>query len=267
MPAQKDTTMGRHAGKVAIVTGAAQGLGRAIARRLAAEGATLVLADRSAGVCAAALQEIAQAGGRAVAIGANLETQAGALQVVQEALARFGAIDIAVHNVGGTIWARPFWEYSPEQVEAEISRSLWPTLWGCHAVVPVLHQQGHGAIVNIGSSATRSSLRVPYAAAKGGVHALTVSLARDLAGSGVRVNCVSPGALTAEQRITARNPHPLSPQEQTWRQRAYGESLQDTPEGRPGTPDEIAGAVSFFASDDASYITGQVMFVAGGAVG
>jgi len=259
--------IGRHAGRIAIVTGAAQGLGRAIARRLAAEGATVVLADRSAEVCAGAMQEIAQAGGRSHTIGANLETQAGTRQVVQETLQRFGAIDIAVFNVGGTIWARPFWEYSAEQIEAEISRSLWPTLWGCHAVVPVMRQQGRGAIVNIGSTATRSSLRVPYAAAKGAVHAMTVSLARDLAGTGVRVNCVSPGALKTQDRITPRNPDPLSEQELAWRQQAIDESIADTPEGRAGEPDEIAGAVSFFASDDASYITGEVLYVAGGARG
>lgn len=257
----------QHAGKIALVTGAAQGLGRAIARRLAAEGATVVLADRSAEVCAAALQEIEQAGGRALAVGANLETHAGALHTVEQALERFGAIDIAVHNVGGTIRARPFWEYSPELIEAEISRSLWPTLWGCHAVVPVMLRQGHGAIVNIGSAATRWALRVPYAAAKGGVQALTVSLARDLADSRVRVNCIAPGALTAQDRITPRNPDPLSAQEQAWRQQAYDQSLRDTPQGRAGSPEEVAGSVSFLASDDASYITGQVLFVAGGAVG
>lgn len=259
--------MNRHAGKFAIVTGAAQGLGRAIARRLASEGASVVLADRSVEVCAAVLQDIEQAGGRGIAVGANLETHAGASHVVQQALERFGVIDIAVHNVGGTIWARPFWEYAPEQIEAEISRSLWPTLWGCHAVVPVMRAQGRGAIVNIGSAATRWALRVPYAAAKGGVHALTVTLARDLADGPVRVNCVSPGALTAQDRITPRNPNPLSADEQVWRRQAYDQSLHDTPQGRAGAPDEVAGAVSFLASDDASYITGQVVFVAGGAIG
>jgi dihydroxycyclohexadiene carboxylate dehydrogenase len=257
----------RHSGKVALVTGAAQGLGRAIARRLALEGASVVLADRSVEVCAAALHEIEQAGGRAIAVGANLETVEGALYIVEQTLERFGSVDIAVHNVGGTIWCRPFWEYSAKQIEAEISRSLWPTLWGCHAIVPVMRRQGRGTIVNIGSAATRWALRVPYSTAKGGVHSLTVSLGRDLAGSGIRVNCVAPGALTAQHRITPRNPDPLMPEEQVWRQQAFDQSLHDTPEGRMGTPDEVAGMVSFLASDDASYINGQVMYVAGGAVG
>lgn len=259
--------MTAHAGKVALVTGAAQGLGRAIARRLAADGARLVLADRTAELCTTTLQDIVQAGGIAIAAGADLQTWDGACAVVQQAQARFGRIDIAVHNVGGTIWAKPLWEYEPAQIEAEISRSLWPALWGCRAVVPVMRAQGTGAIVNIGSAATRWALRVPYSTAKGGVHALTVSLARDLANTPIRVNAVAPGALTTHDRITPRNPHALTDREQAWRQQALDQSLHDTPQGRPGLPDEVAGAVSFLASDDASYVTGQVLSVAGGAIG
>ena len=259
--------MTRLAGKTAIVTGAAQGVGRATARRLARDGATVVLADRSAGLCDAARREIEEAGGRAVAVGVDLETYEGAEELVRGALDRFGAIDVSVHNVGGTIWAKPFWEYRPEEIEAEISRSLWPTLWCCRAVVPAMRAHGAGVIVNIGSAATRWMLRVPYSAAKGGVHAMTVALARDLADSGVRVNCVSPGALEVTDRITPRSSAVPTEQEQSWRRQAYDQSLHDTPQGRPGSPDEVAAAVGFLASDDASYITGQVLFVAGGAIG
>jgi dihydroxycyclohexadiene carboxylate dehydrogenase len=253
--------------KVAMVTGAAQGVGRASARALAREGAAVVLVDRAVELCAAALDEIVTAGGRAEAIGADVQTWQGAEEAVSRTVDAFGALDVAVHNVGGTIWAKPFCEYRVDEIEAEISRSLWPTLYGCRAAIPTMLERKSGAIVNIGSAATRWTYRVPYSAAKGAVHALTVCLARELAQSGVRVNCVSPGALDNTDRITPRNPSPLSDEEAAWRRAAYDQSLASTPMGRPGRADEIADAVCFLASDEASYITGQTLFVAGGEIG
>jgi dihydroxycyclohexadiene carboxylate dehydrogenase len=225
------------------------------------------LVDRTAELGAAALEEILAAGGRAAALGADLETWDGAQAAVNRAQELFGPLDVAVHNVGGTIWAKPFWEYAAEEMQAEISRSLWPTLYGCRAAVPAMLAHGSGAIVNIGSAATRWTYRVPYSAAKGAVHALTVSLARELAQSGVRVNCVSPGALENADRITARNPQPPGERDVAWRRAAYDQSLAATPMGRLGRADEIADAVCFLASDEASYVTGQVLFVAGGETG
>jgi dihydroxycyclohexadiene carboxylate dehydrogenase len=259
--------MGKHTGRVALVTGAAQGLGRAVAVRLAAEGARVALVDRTPQLCSAVMEEITASGGVAIVLGGDLQTYSGNAEVVNEIVRQYGEIDVAVFNVGGTIWAQPFWEYLPEQIEAEIDRSLWPTIWGCYCVVPVMLGQGRGAIVNIGSTATRWALRAPYAAAKGGVHALTAALARDLAHTPLRVNCVSPGALETQDRITPRNPGALDDVQKVWRTRAYEQSLRDTPMGRAGNPVEVAGAVSFLASEDASYMTGQVMYVAGGAIG
>jgi dihydroxycyclohexadiene carboxylate dehydrogenase len=152
-------------------------------------------------------------------------------------------------------------------MQAEISRSLWPTLWCCREIIPVMRKQGFGAIVNIGSAATRWMWRTPYSAAKGGVHALTATLARELADSGVRINCVAPGALEVVDRVSPRNTKPLSEQETQWRQMAYDQSLADTPMERLGKVQEVAAAVCFLASDEASYITGQTLFVAGGAEG
>lgn len=253
--------------KIAIVTGAAQGVGRATALRLAHEGASVVLVDRTAALCGDAATQIESLGGVALALGCDLETQEGAQHAVRATVDRFGRIDIAVHNVGGAIRSKPFWEYSGEELRAEISRSLWPTLWCCHEIIPVMRQQGFGSIVNIGSAATRWMWRGPYSAAKGGVHALTVALSRELAESGVRINCVSPGAIEVNDRLTPRNPAPLSEQEGIWKQWAYDQSIADTPMGRAGAVQEVAAAVSFLASDDASYITGQILFVAGGAIG
>src|SRR6202047_2130285 len=161
----------RFAGKTAVVTGAAQGIGREVAMRLAREGARVVLVDRSDLV-----EEVRQeAGAEALAVIADLEGFADATAAVERARARFGRIDILVNNVGGTIWAKPFAQYEEAQIEAELRRSLFPTLWCCRAVLPVMLEGHGGVIVNVSSVATRGVNRVPYAAAKGGVNAITAA--------------------------------------------------------------------------------------------
>jgi len=120
----------RFAGKVALITGAAQGIGREVALRLAREGAHVALVDRSALVTEVG----AEAGSQALAINADLETYVGATSAVDQTLTRFDRIDILVNNVGGTIWTKPYAEYEEAQIEAEIRRSLFPTLWCCRAV-------------------------------------------------------------------------------------------------------------------------------------
>src|ERR1700682_780258 len=134
------------------------------------------------------------AGEGALAVIADLEGFAGATAAVERARARFGRIDILVNNVGGTIWAKPFAQYEEAQIEAEIRRSLFPTLWCCRAVLPVMLEGGGGVIVNVSSVATRGVNRVPYAAAKGGVNAITACLAFEYAEHGIRVCGVAPGA-------------------------------------------------------------------------
>jgi len=257
----------RFEGQVALVTGAAQGVGRATARRLAAEGAQVVVVDRAEEQGAAVAEEIRAAGGRASFVQADLETHAGAQSMVRAALEINGRIDVSVHNVGGTIWTRPFWEYSPEQMQREVNRSLWPTLWSCREVIPVMRAQGAGAIVNVGSNATRGIYRVPYSAAKGGVHAATVCMALELAKSGVRVNCVSPGALDNGVRAIPRHHETPSAQETAWVGEMYASCLRDTPQDRLGQAEEVAAAICFMAAPEASYITGQIMYVAGGDIG
>lgn len=257
--------MQRFQGKTAIVTGAAQGIGKAAALRLAAEGASVVLVDAVIGQCIAVRDEIRQRGGRAEAVHADLETHVGARDMVRQALAFWDRIDVSVHNVGGTIWFKPFWEYPPEQIEKEISRSLWPTLWCCREVIPLMRAQGKGAIINVGSAVTRGGLyRVPYAAAKGGVHAMTLCMANELGGSGVRVNCVAPGGLDNTDRVIPRNPQPLSEREKDWVKEMYQHTLADTALHRLGTAEEVAAAICFLAADESSYITGQLLSVAGG---
>ncbi|MCY1157688.1 MAG: benD [Citricoccus sp.] len=177
---------GRFVGKVMVVTGAAQGIGRTVALGAAREGASLVLVDR-AEIVHEVRAELEGLGAQALAVTTDLENYSGADSAMAQALDRFGRIDILVNNVGGTIWAKPYAEYREPEIEAEVRRSLFPTLWCCRAVLPAMLKQGGGVIVNVSSVATRGVNRVPYAAATGGVNALTASLAFEYAEHGIRV--------------------------------------------------------------------------------
>lgn len=257
----------RFTGKSVIVTGAAQGIGRAAALRFAEEGARVTVADRAEDQARQVLSEITQLGGEGRVSIVDLETSTGARQLMDEVHSAYGRIDVSVHNVGGTIWAKPFWEYSDEQIEKEIQRSLWPTLWCCRAAIPYMIEQQAGAIINIGSVATRGINRVPYSAAKGGVQAITTCMAMELADHGIRVNSVAPGGVDVGERAIPRNTESLSQIDTLGMQGVYEQTLRDTPMKRFGTPEEQAAAIVFLAADEASYITGQTLYVAGGGIG
>ena len=146
-------------------------------------------------------------------------------------------------------------------------RSLFPTLWCCHAALPYMLEQGSGASVNVSSIATRSVNRVPYGAAKGGVNALTACLAFENAGRGIRVNATAPGGTEAPPRRIPRNSAQQSEQEQGWYQQIVDQTLDSSLMKRYGSLDEQVGAILFLASDDASYITGTILPVGGGDLG
>ena len=260
--------MKRFVDKAVIVTGAAQGIGEGVARRVAAEGGRVLAVDRAGLVHEVAARIVAD-GGQAHAFEADLETFAGAEAMVAECLARFGRVDVLVNNVGGTIWAQPYEHYAEAQVEAEVRRSLFPTLWGCRAVLPAMLALGRGVIVNVSSVATRGVHRVPYSAAKGGVNALTASLAMEVAGRGIRVNATAPGGTEAPPRRVPRNVAGSAPstQEAAWYQGVVEQTTSSSLMHRYGTIDEQVAPILFLASDDASYLTGSVLPVAGGDLG
>ncbi|PSS57331.1 1,6-dihydroxycyclohexa-2,4-diene-1-carboxylate dehydrogenase [Pseudomonas sp. BBP2017] len=246
--------------KVALVTGAAQGIGRRLCERLLEEGATLVAVDRSELV-----HELQGEG--VLTLTADLEQHSECSRVMAAAVERFDRLDVLVNNVGGTIWAKPFEHYEAAQIEAEVRRSLFPTLWCCHAALPFMLEQGSGAIVNVSSIATRSVNRVPYGAAKGGVNALTACLAFETAGRGVRVNATAPGGTEAPPRRVPRNSAEQSSDEKIWYQQIVDQTLDSSLMKRYGNLDEQVGAILFLASDEASYITGTVLPVGGGDLG
>jgi dihydroxycyclohexadiene carboxylate dehydrogenase len=254
------TFPGRFAGKVMVVTGGAQGIGRGVGLRAAAEGAQVLLADRAEFVETVA----AEARGEAIGFVCDLETSQGAQGAIAQAKARFGRVDILVNNVGGAIRMRPFAEFSPAQIDAEIRRSLFPTLWGCHAVLPVMVAQGSGVIVNVSSNATRGIRRGPYSAAKGGVNALTQALAMEYGEAGIRVVATAPGGTAAPARRIPRNADGDTAQEEIWMAEAVAQVTQSTFLKRYATLDEQIAPILFLASDEAAYITGAVLPVAGG---
>lgn len=255
--------------KVVLVTGAAQGIGRGVALRIAAEGALVLAVDRS-DIVDEVVAQIRAAGGVVASAQADLETYAGAQHAVAQCLAHFGRVDVLINNVGGTIWAKPYEHYEEQQIEAEIRRSLFPTLWCCRAVLPHMVERRQGVIVNVSSVATRGVHRVPYSAAKGGVNALTASLAMEHTRHGIRINATAPGGTEAPPRRVPRNraaPSQPTATEAAWYQGVIDQTKESSLMHRYGSIDEQVAPILFLASDESSYITGSVLAVAGGDQG
>lgn len=260
------------AGKLVLITGAAQGIGRETALLAAAQGADLILSDRSDLVSETETEakSIADARGRSLTsatVLGDLETWEGAQHVVTEAAEKLRFPDVCVNAVGGTIWAKPYELYEPERIEAEIRRSLFPTMWMCRAILPEMKQRGTGTIVNVSSIATRGINRVPYSAAKGGVNALTASLAMEAAEAGVRIVATAPGGTEAPERRIPRGPGAQTEEEQGWFREVVEQTTESSLVKRYGTLAEQAWPIVFLASDAASYINGSILPIGGGDQG
>lgn len=257
---------GRFRDCTVIVTGAAQGIGRGVAAAVAAEGGTVLAVDRSP-LVHELVRPTGTGGGTVLALEADLETFAGARAMVAHALGAFRRVDVLINTVGGTIWTKPFEHYQEDEIEHEIRRSLFPTLWCCRAVLPSMIRRRRGNIVNVSSVATRSIHRVPYAAAKGGVNALTASLAMEHAHHGIRINATAPGGTEAPQRRIPRHPGVPSARERRWYQAIVDQTLASSLMHRYGSLEEQIAPILFLASDASSYMTGTVLPVGGGDTG
>ena len=260
-------TPDRFTGQNVLVTGAAQGIGQAVAHRIAHEGGSLFLVDRSELVHEVAAELAQETGATVGSATADLETWQGAADMVEAGVEKLGSLDTVINNVGGTIWAKPYEHYAPEEIEAEIRRSLFTTLWSVRAELPALIDAGGGTIVNVSSVATRGVNRVPYAAAKGGVNALVSALALEAAEKGVRVVATAPGGTLAPARKVQRGPGPEGEQQKEWYQQIVDQTIESSLFKRYGTLNEQAAPIVFLASREASYITGTVLPVAGGDQG
>jgi len=239
-------------GQVALVTGAARGIGYAIAERLASEGAKLALADTDG----AALAEAAQRLGGVPTTTGDLAKEDVAGAAVERAVTAHGTLDILINNAGGGI-IKPFLEHTPETLRATIDRNLWTALWCTWHALPIMRAKGYGRVVNIGADSVRNGLwdHAAYNAAKGGVHALTTGLAREFALDGITINTVAPCAVNTPQMeaVVKRDP------------KLAQKFVSVIPLGRPAEMAEVASMVSYLASREASFVTGQVISVNGGS--
>ena len=253
MSAAKGEGSARLQGKTAIVTGGGAGIGRAISILFAREKARVAVADIDLGAAQATAAEIAQIGGCALALQADVRTASDVQRMVRETVAAFGRLDILVNNAGvgtdGDVVQLP---------EEEWRRILDVNLTGvflcCKYAIPQMKRSGGGSIVNIASIAARvgGSVSCVYPASKAGVVALSRNTALKFAAEGIRVNCVCPGHVDTALTYTLKDP------------RVREALISRYPAGRLGTAEEIAAAVLFLASDEASFITGSELIVDGG---
>lgn len=249
----------RFAGKVALITGASKGIGRTTALRLAREGGTVIVNGRDSAAVAAVVAAIEQDGGKAVPAVGDITQGTEIARIVADGIARCGGIDVLVNNAGGGTMAR----WLDDVEEAAWTRSLATNLTSAFlttkAVVPHMRERRRGRIVMVASVAGRNMSRLSgpeYSAAKGGMLAFMRHLAVELGPYNVTVNAVAPGP-TMVERVAKK-----------WELRGAEERekiLRNIPLGRPAQPEEVAAAILFLASDDASYITGACIDVNGGS--
>lgn len=248
----------RLAGKVAIVTGAAQGIGASYARRLAAEGASVVVADVVD--AAPVVAEIQAAGGQALLAHVDVTSSAQTAAMVQSAIANFGQLDILVNNAGlfANLSFKAIDDIQAEEWDRVMAVNVRGVFECCKAAAPVMRARGYGKIVNIASAIVfkGSPLLAHYVASKGAVVALTRALARELGDAGIRVNALAPG-LTGSDNLL-KNP--------AWAGSVSNLNIASRAIKREAVPEDLTGSLVYLCADESDFVTGQVLVVDGGSI-
>lgn len=245
---------GRHEGRVAIVTGSSRGIGRAIAVRLAQEGASIVLNGRNVEPLDEVAAEIGARGGRAVALAAGVSDPATAAALVKTAVDSFGRVDLLVNNVALSPYYGPLLDATEAAVAKTMTGNTWPAIALVQAAMAAGLAIDGGAVLNISTIGAQQTQPMAglYAAAKAALDSLTRALAHELAPHGVRVNAIAPGLVRTQTSTVL------------WQGEKQVAESRLVPLGRLGEPEDIASAAAFLLSDEASWITGATLVVDGG---
>ena len=250
---------GRLDGRVAIITGGGHGIGKAYAVRLAAEGAKVVIAELDGEAASAVAAELSAQGHHAIAVQTDVANEASVTNMAQQAVAKFGRIDVLVNNAA--IFATvpmsrlPFDQISVDEWDRMMSVNVKGTWLASRAVVPQMRLQAYGKIINVssGTALKGSPSRIHYVTSKAGILGFTKTLANEVGKDGICVNCVAPGSTLSEE----------NPDDDILKMRAQAANARALK--RVQTPDDLTGAVVFFASADSDFITGQTLVVDGGS--
>ncbi|MGY1838144.1 MULTISPECIES: SDR family NAD(P)-dependent oxidoreductase [unclassified Modestobacter] len=239
--------------RVALVTGAGRGIGRATAERLAHDGLTVVVADRSEELAREAAEGITVSGGKAQSAVLDVTDRAAVFEAVAEIVESHGRIDVVVNNAMWVLY-KPLTEFSEEEIDGLLAVGLKASFWTMQAAVPPMTGQGGGAIVNLSSPAATRGVAgsAVYSAVKGAVASLTRQASQELGPVGIRVNAVVPGAVPTQGARAVVD------------DAGYEIRRKMSPLGRLGTPEDVAAAIAWLASEDARFVTGHLLAVDGG---